>query len=51
MAQLIDGKSLSNRIIDEVKAEVDNIRVHKKRVPGLVVILVGDDVASSNICK
>ena len=47
MAQLIDGKSLSNRIIDEVKAEVDNIRVHKKRVPGLAVILVGDDVASS----
>lgn len=47
MAQLIDGKSLSNRIINEVKAEVDNIRVHKKRVPGLAVILVGDDVASS----
>ena len=47
MAQLFDGKYLSKKIISEIKSEVDNIRAHNNRLPGLSVILVGEDVASS----
>lgn len=47
MAQILDGKSLSNNIINEIKHEVEDLRAHGNRAPGLSVILVGDDVASS----
>ena len=44
-AQLIDGKILSARVEDELKARVDAMRA-KGHIPGLCVILVGDDPAS-----
>lgn len=43
MAIILDGKALSNKIKEEVKAEVDAMRVK----PHLVVIQVGDNPASS----
>ena len=39
---LLDGKSLSEKILEKVKERVNNL----ERVPHLVVILVGDDAAS-----
>ncbi|MDK2895950.1 MAG: methylenetetrahydrofolate dehydrogenase / methenyltetrahydrofolate cyclohydrolase [Candidatus Atribacteria bacterium] len=44
-ATIIDGKAVSNQILEELKAEVDLLR-EKGQQPGLAVILVGDDPAS-----
>ena len=44
-AQLIDGKLISGMIREEVQKEVEQIRKTAK-IPGLAVILVGDDPAS-----
>ena len=47
MSQIIDGKSLSKKLIDDIKSEVNRIVENNKRLPGLAVMLVGDSVASS----
>ena len=44
---ILDGKLLSNKIKDEVKLSVDELQKTKQITPGLAVILVGDDSASS----
>jgi len=44
--QLIDGKSLANKIHTQVASEVEQLKQEKNIVPGLAVILVGDDPAS-----
>jgi len=46
-AQILDGKTLSERIVDELKQRVDDLLASGKRAPALAVILVGDDPASS----
>ncbi len=46
MAQLIDGKSISNQILEEIKEEVENRVSSGKRSPHLAAVLVGDDGAS-----
>ena len=46
-AQILDGKAQSERIIDQIKLQVDALAAAAKRVPSLAVILVGDDPASS----
>ncbi len=46
-AQILDGKSLSERIVDELRQRVEALISEGKRVPTLAVILVGDDPASS----
>ncbi len=46
-AQILDGKSLSERIVDELRQRVDALCATGKRVPTLAVILVGTDPASS----
>jgi len=46
MSQLIDGKALSQKVKDEIKIEVDNIKEQGMRVPCLAVIIVGNDPAS-----
>jgi len=45
-AQLIDGKSLSERLRDEVATEVAHLRAAHGLQPGLAVVLVGEDPAS-----
>lgn len=44
--QLIDGKSLSKKVQDYVKSEVEILKREKNMVPGLAVVIVGDDPAS-----
>lgn len=46
-AQILDGKAQSERIIDQIRLEVDALTASGKRIPTLAVILVGDDPASS----
>jgi len=44
--QLIDGKSLSKKVQSSIQEEVERLKQEKNIVPGLAVIIVGDDPAS-----
>jgi len=44
--QLIDGKSLSKKVQNYVQSEVETLKKEQGIVPGLAVIIVGDDPAS-----
>ncbi|QOR40009.1 bifunctional methylenetetrahydrofolate dehydrogenase/methenyltetrahydrofolate cyclohydrolase FolD [Billgrantia diversa] len=46
MTQLIDGKKLSNQILQEVASEVELLKGEHDIVPTLAVVLVGEDPAS-----
>ena len=46
MAQIIDGKAISNQIKDELKEKVEALKAQGKEV-GMAVIQVGNDPASS----
>jgi len=46
-AQIIDGKKIAAELLDTLKQRVDERLTAGKRAPGLAVILVGDDPASS----
>ena len=50
-ARLLDGKSLAETIIAGIKQEVTARSAKQHRVPGLAVILVGDDSASGLYVK
>jgi methylenetetrahydrofolate dehydrogenase (NADP+) / methenyltetrahydrofolate cyclohydrolase len=57
-ARILDGKALAATIKGEVAAGVAELKAHKQVVPGLTVVLVGDDPAShvyvrnkQNSCK
>ena len=43
---IIDGKSISSKRKDELKLKIDLLKEQGKRIPKLVVILVGDNQAS-----
>jgi len=49
--QLIDGKSLANKVQTNVASEVEKLKQEKNIVPGLAVILIGDDPASHAYVK
>jgi len=49
--QLIDGKSLANKVQTDVSTEVEALKQEKNIVPGLAVILIGDDPASHAYVK
>ena len=49
--QLIDGKSLANKVQASVGLEVEQLKLEKNIVPGLAVILIGDDPASHAYVK
>ncbi len=49
--QLIDGKSLAKKVQDSVAQEVSDLKQEKNIVPGLAVILIGDDPASHAYVK
>jgi methylenetetrahydrofolate dehydrogenase (NADP+)/methenyltetrahydrofolate cyclohydrolase len=58
MAVIIDGKRIAQGIIDEVKAEAQRLKERSGIIPGLAVLLVGNDSASriyikhkENACK
>ncbi|CAA6818692.1 MAG: Methylenetetrahydrofolate dehydrogenase (NADP+) (EC / Methenyltetrahydrofolate cyclohydrolase (EC [uncultured Sulfurovum sp.] len=44
--QLIDGKSLSKKVQDAVKSDIEILKAEQGMVPGLAVVIVGDDPAS-----
>jgi methylenetetrahydrofolate dehydrogenase (NADP+)/methenyltetrahydrofolate cyclohydrolase len=44
--QLIDGKSLSKKVQNTIRKKVEILKTEKNIVPGLAVIIVGDDPAS-----
>ena len=44
--KILDGKGLAKDIREKIKAEVNNIKIAKGIVPGLAVVLVGQDPAS-----
>lgn len=46
VAQLLDGKKLATTMQAKMKVEVQKIKENDGTVPGLVVILVGEDAAS-----
>ena len=48
---MIDGKSLANKIQENVAKEVEKLKQEKNIVPGLAVILIGDDPASHAYVK
>ena len=47
MATLIDGKAISKIVREEVARGVEAFKAQYSRVPGLHVVLVGDDAASA----
>lgn len=49
--QLLDGKTLALKIEDKVKKEVKEFKSYSNNVPGLAVILVGQDPASAAYVK
>jgi len=44
--KIIDGRKAAARIKEELRAEVERLRVERALVPGLAVVLVGEDPAS-----
>lgn len=49
--QLIDGKSLAKKVQTSITTEVEKLKQEKNIVPGLAVILIGDDPASHAYVK
>ncbi|NOR54581.1 MAG: bifunctional methylenetetrahydrofolate dehydrogenase/methenyltetrahydrofolate cyclohydrolase FolD [Sulfurovum sp.] len=49
--QLIDGKALAGKVQSNVASEVEALKKEKNIVPGLAVILIGDDPASHAYVK
>lgn len=49
--QLIDGKSLAKKVQSNIATKVEQLKQEKNIVPGLAVILVGDDPASHTYVK
>ncbi len=45
-AQIIDGKATAARLREQVRQQVADLATQGRRVPGLAVILVGNDAAS-----
>ena len=48
---IINGKEISTQIKDEIKNEIENIKANYKRLPKLVVILIGDNQASQTYVR
>ncbi len=47
MAQIIDGKNVALQVKLEVKEQVARLKAQRSVIPGLAVVLVGDDPASA----
>lgn len=45
-ANILDGKALSDRLRGDMQHEINTLKTHFGRAPGLAVIIVGDDPAS-----
>jgi len=47
LSNIIDGKGISKEIKEEIRVEVENLKSTTEKIPGLAVILVGNDPASN----
>ena len=45
-ANILDGRALADKIMDEIAKKLQVLKERKKIVPGLAVVLIGDDPAS-----
>ena len=50
-ARIIDGKKIASKIHEEVRVGVRDFRARHGSVPGLAVVLIGDDPASHSYVK
>jgi len=46
MTHIIDGKAFANKLCDDLKSEISQLKVEHQFVPCIAVVLVGDDPAS-----
>lgn len=46
-AKIVDGKKFSTRLLQEIAADVADLKAKSDCVPGLAVGLVGDDAAGA----
>ncbi len=51
MPHLLDGKKVAQKLKDQLKIEIENIKIKFDRVPGLAVVQVGNVAASSVYVK
>ena len=51
MPRILDGKKIAQNLKDQLKIEIENIKIKSNRVPGLAVIQVGNVPASSVYVK
>ena len=51
MSHILDGKKVAQKLKDELKIEIENIKSKFNRVPGLAVVQVGNVAASSVYVK
>ena len=51
MPHILDGKKIAQKLKDQLKIEIENIKIKSNRVPGLAVIQVGNVPASSVYVK
>jgi len=51
MTQIIDGKKVAQKLKDDLKIEIESIKLKFNRVPGLAVVQVGNVAASSVYVK
>ncbi|HHY68466.1 MAG TPA: bifunctional methylenetetrahydrofolate dehydrogenase/methenyltetrahydrofolate cyclohydrolase FolD [Alicyclobacillus sp.] len=50
-AQILDGKQLAAALREEIRRDVEELRAKRGIVPGLAVLLVGDDPASQSYVR
>ncbi|MCK4249890.1 bifunctional methylenetetrahydrofolate dehydrogenase/methenyltetrahydrofolate cyclohydrolase FolD [candidate division WOR-3 bacterium] len=51
MAKILSGKELAEKMRQEMKSEIDELKTHHNLVPGLAVVLIGDNPASLSYVK
>ncbi|MEE8597572.1 MAG: bifunctional methylenetetrahydrofolate dehydrogenase/methenyltetrahydrofolate cyclohydrolase FolD [bacterium] len=51
MVKILSGKELAEKMRQEMKSEIDELKTHHKLVPGLAVVLIGDNPASLSYVK
>lgn len=51
MAVIMDGKLVSLKLKEEIKLEIENMKKSGKQIPGLAVVIVGNDPASKVYVK
>ncbi|MBA7613452.1 Bifunctional protein FolD protein [subsurface metagenome] len=51
MVKILSGKELAEKMRQEMKSEIDELKSHHNLIPGLAVVLIGDNPASLSYVK